>query len=29
MATGTKCISKNKFQKDGTIIHDCHAEILA
>lgn len=29
LATGTKCIAHGSRQKDGTIVHDLHAEVLA
>lgn len=29
VTTGTKCLPKSKFCKEGTLVMDCHAEILA
>ena len=29
VATWTRCIGKSSMKPDGTILHDCHAEVLA
>lgn len=29
IATGNKCIGKRDMQADGSVLHDCHAEVLA
>ena len=29
IGTGTSCLGKSQLSKDGSILHDCHAEIIA